>query len=157
MLFVILDVKNDCNGQTIQGSSLEWKLNSPKFVVCRIFQYFPKQNLYCVLGELFLSLIVCCLYCKLCIMHCTCKTVTEFQFVFRKIVQVECVIIFWCNEPFTLDDLDFSCRQKWVAWLPMVLFTLDDKDKIVHYYCYQWNPFLSCHLVRTGPILASTG
>ena len=57
--------------------------------------------------------------------------------------------------PFALDDNDvnFSCYQKWVAWLPMVLFTFDDKDKIIHYYCCQCNPFLSCLLVRTVPKL----
>ena len=47
--------------------------------------------------------------------------------------------------------MNFLCRQKWLAWLSMVLLTLDDKGKIMHYHCCQWNPILSSHLVRTVP------
>ena len=55
--------------------------------------------------------------------------------------------------PFVLDDNDvnFSSHQKWVALVPIVLFTLDDKEKIMHYHCCQWNLFLSWLLVRTVP------
>ena len=37
----------------------------------------------------------------------------------------------YVEEPFTLDDNDvnFLCHQEWVAWSPMLLFTLDDKTK----------------------------
>ena len=38
--------------------------------------------------------------------------------------------------------MNFGRHQKRVAWLPMLMFTLDDKDKIIHYHCCQWNPFL---------------
>ena len=55
------------------------------------------------------------------------------------------------RRPFALDDNDenFLCRQRWVVLLPMVLFILDDKGKIMHYHCCQCNPFWSCRLVRT--------
>ena len=45
---------------------------------------------------------------------------------------------------FTLDDNDvnFLCHQNWVGWLPLLLFTLDDKNKIIHKHCCQWSPFL---------------
>ena len=40
---------------------------------------------------------------------------------------------------FTIDhnNVNFIRRQKWVAWLPLLLFTLGDKNKIMHKYCYQ--------------------
>ena len=34
-------------------------------------------------------------------------------------------------------------KDPWVEWSPMLLFTLDEKDQMNHYHCYQWNPFLS--------------
>ena len=39
-------------------------------------------------------------------------------------------INFESKEQFTLDDndMDFLCRQKWVACLPVLLFTIDNKN-----------------------------
>ena len=53
-----------------------------------------------------------------------------------------CTVQSMCQGPFALDDNDvnFLCRQKWVVWLRMALFTLDDKDKMMHCRC-QYNPF----------------
>ena len=35
----------------------------------------------------------------------------------------------------------------------MVLFTLDDKDKILHYHCCQWDPFLDYRNSANGPLV----
>ena len=45
--------------------------------------------------------------------------------------------------PFVLDDNDvsFFCCQKWITGLAMLLFTLDDKYKIMPSLCCQWKPF----------------
>ena len=53
------------------------------------------------------------------------------------------------------DDFNFLCCEKWVAWLSMLLFTLDNnRDKIIHHHCCQWSLFYrhKCRLqVRTVP------
>ena len=43
---------------------------------------------------------------------------------------------------FVDNDVNFLCHQIWGAWLPVLLFTLDDKDRIMHFCCCQWNLFL---------------
>ena len=46
------------------------------------------------------------------------------------------IVIMLCKELPARDDNNvyFFCHQKWVARLPLLLFTLEDKDKISNYY-----------------------